>query len=92
MYKDDKDGLDDYLNMLRVWFSDVLKYKSTKDDRDIIFQESLNEIKQISDQISYENINGILDEINKCELRTKSNVGFDSNLEVMLLGIKERIQ
>ncbi len=92
MYKDDKEGLKDYLNMLRVWFSDVLKYKATKDDREIIFQESLNEIKQISDQVSYENINGILDEINKAELRIKSNVGFDSNLEVMLLGIKERIQ
>lgn len=92
MYKDDKDGLEDYLNMLRVWFADVLKYKSTKDDSDIVFQESLNEIKQISDQISYDNINGILDEINKAETRIKSNVGFDSNLEVMLLGIKERIQ
>ena len=91
-YKDDKDGLKDYLNMLRVWFKDVLKYKTTKDDNEVVFQESLNEIKQTADQISYENIDEILEEIKECEERIKSNVGFDSNMEVMLLGIKERIQ
>ena len=91
-YKNDKEGLEEYLNMLRVWFTDVLKYKTTKDENNIVFQESLNEIKQTAEQISYESIDGILDEINNCEGRTKSNVGFESNLEVMLLGIKERIQ
>ncbi len=91
-YKDDKEALADYLDMLRVWFGDVLKYKSTKNDNELVFQESLNEIKQLAGHISYENINGILDEINQCEGRTKSNVGFDSNMEVMLLGIKERLQ
>ena len=91
-YKDDKDALKDYLDMMRVWFGDVLKYKSTRNDDELVFQESLTEIKQLSDHISFENINGILDEINKAEERTKSNVGFDSNMEVMLLGIKERLQ
>ena len=91
-YKDDKDALKDYLDMMRVWFTDVLKFKTTKQESDIVFQESLNDIKQLSSQISYEDINGILDEINSAEGRIKSNVGFDSNMEVMLLGIKERLQ
>lgn len=91
-YKDDKEALGDYLDMLRVWFGDVLKYKSTKEDNELVFQESLTEIKQLSDHISFENINGILDEIKNAEGRIKSNVGFDSNMEVMLLGIKERLQ
>ncbi len=92
VYKDDKDALKDYLDMLRVWFTDVLKYKTTKNESEIVFQESLNDIKQLSSQISYESINEILDEIKKAEDRIKSNVGFDSNMEVMLLGIKERLQ
>ena len=92
VYKDDKDGLKDYLDMMRVWFGDVLKYKSTKNDAELVFQESLTEIKQLADHISFEDINGIMDEIEKAEERTKSNVGFDSNMEVMLLGIKERLQ
>ena len=91
-YKDDKDSLKDYLDMMRVWFGDVLKYKSTRNDDELVFQESLTEIKQLSGHISFEDINGILDEINEAEERTKSNVGFDSNMEVMLLGIKERLQ
>lgn len=91
-YKDDKDSLRDYLDMLRVWFGDVLKYKSTKDDTELVFQESLTEIKQLADHISFENLNGIMDEINNAEGRIKSNVSFDSNMEVMLLGIKERLQ
>ena len=69
-----------------------LKYKSTRNDAELVFQESLTEIKQLSGHISFEDINGILDEINEAEERTKSNVGFDSNMEVMLLGIKERLQ
>ena len=91
-YKDDKEGLIDYLDMVRVWFGDVLKYKSTKDVNDLVFQESLTEIKQLADHISFENLNGIMDEIYNAEGRIKSNVGFDSNMEVMLLGIKERLQ
>lgn len=91
-YKDDKEGLRDYLDMVRVWFGDVLKYKSTKDVNDLVFQESLTEIKQLADHISFENLNGIMDEIYNAEGRIKSNVGFDSNMEVMLLGIKERLQ
>ena len=91
-YKDDKEGLRDYLDMIRVWFGDVLKYKSTKDVNDLVFQESLTEIKQLADHISFENLNGIMDEIYNAEGRIKSNVGFDSNMEVMLLGIKERLQ
>ena len=91
-YKDDKEGLRDYLDMVRVWFGDVLKYKSTKDVSELVFQESLTEIKQLADHVSFENLNGIMDEIEKAEERTKSNVGFDSNMEVMLLGIKERLQ
>ncbi len=91
-YKDDKEALGDYLDMIRVWFGDVLKYKSTKDVNELVFQESLSEIKQLADHISFENLNGIMEEINNAEGRTKSNVGFDSNMEVMLLGIKERLQ
>lgn len=91
-YKDDKEALKDYLDMIRVWFGDVLKFKTTKDDSELVFQESLVEIKQLADHVSFENINGILEEIEKAEERTKSNVGFDSNMEVMLLGIKERLQ
>ena len=91
-YKDDKEALKDYLDMIRVWFGDVLKFKTTKDDSELVFQESLVEIKQLADHVSFKNINGILDEIEKAEERTKSNVGFDSNMEVMLLGIKERLQ
>ena len=91
-YKDDKEGLRDYLDMVRVWFGDVLKYKSTKDVNDLVFQESLTEIKQLAAHISFENLNGIMDEIYNAEGRIKSNVGFDSNMEVMLLGIKERLQ
>ena len=91
-YKDDKEALKDYLDMMRVWFGDVLKFKSTKDDSELVFQESLAEIKQLADHISFEDLNGIMDEIEEAEERTKSNVGFDSNMEVMLLGIKERLQ
>ena len=92
VYKDDKEALSDYLDMLRVWFGDVLKYKSTKNDTELVFQESLTEIKQLADHISFENLNGIMDEINNAEGRIKSNVSFDANMEVMLLGIKERLQ
>ena len=92
VYKDNKEELKDYLDMLRLWFKDVLKYKSTENEKDIVFQDSMNDIKQLSGQISFENINAILEAINQAENRIKSNVGFDSNLEVMLLEIKERLQ
>ncbi len=91
-FKNNKSGLEEYLDMFIAWFKDVLKYKATNNTNDIVFQDSMPMIKQLAEQNSFEDINEIITEIMNAKSRIKSNVGFESNLEVMLLGIKEKLQ
>jgi DNA polymerase-3 subunit delta' len=87
-----KKNIEEYLNLMRIWFRDVLLFKATGSTDRLIFQDDYQLIKDISSKITYEGVNFILKAINRAESRIKSNVNFDVTMEVLLLAIKERIK
>lgn len=88
---DYKKEIDEYLNLIRIWFRDILIYKSCKDDERVIFQSEIIKIKEISENCSYEDADVIIKAIQDAQNRMKANVNFDATLEVLFLVIKERI-
>lgn len=87
-----KKQMDEYFSLMRIWFRDVLVYKAAKDIDSLIFQDDYQLIQEMSDKISYVNLNNILNAIDDAESRIKSNVKFDVTMEVLLLAVKERIK
>lgn len=87
-----KKQMTDYFGLLRIWFRDVLLYKTTKDMDCLIFQDDCKLIKEMSEKTEYADLNIILKAIDFAESRIKSNVNFDVTMEVLLLTIKERIK
>lgn len=79
----------DYLDILTIWYRDVLLYKATKDVEGLVFGEHLNFIKQKASRSSYEGIEKILSAIEKAKTRIKANVNFELLMELLLLTIKE---
>ena len=79
----------DYLDILAVWFRDVLYFKATNDANGIIFRENLRVIQQYTRHISYEGVEQILDGIQKAKARLTANVNFELTMELLFLLIKE---
>ena len=79
----------DYLDILTIWYRDVLLYKATKDVEGLVFSDQLTFIKEKASKSSYEGIEKILTSIEKAKQRIKANVNFDLLMELLLLTIKE---
>ena len=81
----------DYLDILGVWFRDVLLYKATKDVNGIIFQEEIDAIREQARSSSYEGIEKILEALNTAKDRLRANVNFELVMELLFLTIKENL-
>ncbi len=84
-----KFDINDYLDILSVWYRDVLLFKATNDVNHLIFKDEIQYIRKTADQSAYEGIEIILDALEKAKARLKANVNFDLTMELLLLTIKE---
>ena len=84
-----KMNITDYLDVISVWYRDVLIYKATKNVDQVVFSDQLRFIKDRASKSSYEGIENILDGIEKAKARLKANVNFELTMELLLLTIKE---
>ena len=69
--------IDDYLDLMAMWYRDVLVFKSTNDVNPVIFKDELSQIKSQASHFSYEGLQDILNSIDKVKIRLKANVNFD---------------
>ncbi len=79
----------DYLDILMVWYRDVLYYKATKELDKVVFKDQIGAIKERAKESSYEGIELILESLEKAKARLKANVNFDLTMELLFLTIKE---
>lgn len=86
---DYKIDINDYLDILSVWYRDVLLFKATNDANHLIFKDEIQYIRKVADQSAYEGIEIILDALEKAKARIRANVNFDLTMELLLLTIKE---
>lgn len=87
--KDYKIDINDYLDILSVWYRDVLLFKATNDANHLIFKDEIQYIKNVANQSAYEGIEVILEALEKAKARLRANVSFEMTMELLLLTIKE---
>lgn len=81
--------VNDYLDILSIWYRDVLLYKATRDVNGLIFREEIQYIRKVADKSTYEGIERIIEALEKSKQRLSANVNFDLTMELLLLTIKE---
>ena len=81
--------IEDYLDVIMVWFRDVLLYKATRDIDAVVFKEQINAIKARASKSSYEGLQLILTSFERAKARLKANVNFELVMELLFLAIKE---
>ena len=82
-------SVNDYFDIMMVWYRDVLMYKATMDINSLIFKEQVYEIKKQASQSSYHGIQEILKALEKAKIRLNANVNFDLAMELLLFTMKE---
>lgn len=81
--------VNDYLDIISIWYRDILLFKATNDVNHLIFKEEIQYIRKVADTSSYEGIEAIIEALEKAKSRLNANVNFDLTLEMLLLTIKE---
>lgn len=81
--------INDYLDLLIVWYRDVLLFKATRDADSMVFSDELISIREKARHSSYEGLERIIKALEKTKIRLNANVNFDMALELLLLTMKE---
>ena len=81
--------VNDYLDILTVWYRDVLLFKATKDMNSLVFKNEIQQIRRVADRSTYEGIETIVSALQQAKRRLEANVNFDLTMELLLLAIQE---
>ena len=79
----------DYLDIILIWYRDVLLFKATNDINRLVFREESSTLRKVASRCSYEGIEKVIEAIEKAKRRLEANVNQDLALELMFLTIKD---
>lgn len=88
---DNKLTIEDYLDLLAMWYRDILVLKSTRDSNLIIFKDDIALLTAQAQTCSYEGVEDILNSIDKVRIRLQANVNFELVMELLIMAIKENM-
>lgn len=79
----------DYLDLIGIWYRDVLLFKATNDVNHLVFREEIQSIRKIAGRSSYEGIESVIQALEKAKSRLNANVNFELTMELLMLEIKD---
>ena len=65
-------------------------FKATQEIDNLVFKQEINFIREQAKQRSYENLEKILDALEKTKVRLRANVNTELALELLFLTIREK--
>ena len=86
---DYKDNKEEALNLMSSIVRDVLINKEVYNDELIINGDKIEDIKKLTNEMSFKKINNFLVKIEEARRNIKSNVSWAMNVRVMLMGFME---
>ena len=81
--------ISDYLDIMSIWYRDVLLFKATADVNSLVFREEIQAIRKVVARCSYEGIETVIHALAKAKKRLEANVNFELTMELLFLDIKE---
>ena len=84
-----KENINDYLDLMLLWFRDVLIFKVTKDANSMVLREELAGISGRAARSSYEGLEEIIVAIDRARTRLRANVSFELVMELLFITIRE---
>lgn len=86
---ENKADISDYIDLMILWYRDLLLYKSTGNAKLLLYKGELASIKSQAAAKNYAAIDTAIREMEQAKSRLNANVGFDATLELMILAMKQ---
>lgn len=81
--------INDYFDIMAIWYRDVLMFKATKDANNLVFREELGALRKCAQHSSYEGIETVIKALDTAKRRLDANVNFELVMELLFLTIQE---
>ena len=81
--------INDYLDIIAIWYRDALLFKATRDVNHLVFREELQALRRTAQRSSYEGIETIIKALDKAKKRLDANVNLELTMELLMLTIQE---
>ena len=81
--------VNDYLDLMLIWYRDVLLFKATADVNRLVFRDEVYSIKKAARHSSYNGIEQVIKALEKAKKRLQANVNFELVMELLLYTMKE---
>lgn len=81
--------IQDYFDIIAIWYRDVLLFKATMDANQLIFRDEVQTLRKVAARCSYEGIERVIQALSIAKKRMEANVNFDLLMELLLLEIQE---
>jgi len=81
--------INDCIDLMQLWYRDVLMFKVTKDPNNLLFKDEYSFLSAQAKKRGYEELEDIIKAMDKAKKRLDANVNFDIAIELMLLSIKQ---
>lgn len=86
---EDKSRINEYFDIMTVWYRDVLLFKATNDINYLIFRDEIQYIRKVAMKRSYEDIENTIAGIAKAKRRLEANVNFDLTMQLLFMTMKD---
>lgn len=83
-------SINDYMDLMQMWYRDVLMFKVTGNLDRLLFKGQHSALKKQAAVMSYMSIEGKIDAIAKAKKRLDVNANFSVTMELLLLTLKEK--
>ncbi|MBQ9607937.1 MAG: DNA polymerase III subunit delta' [Lachnospiraceae bacterium] len=84
-----KMSMDDYMDLMMMWYRDVLMFKVTKNIDKVLFKNEYSTLKKQAGNLSYASIDEKINAIERAKQRLDVNANFDVTMELLLQTLKE---
>ena len=81
--------INDYLDIILIWYRDVLLFKATNDVNSLVFREELSSLRKVAARSSYEGIENVIRSLEKAKKRLDANVNFELVMQLLFEEIQQ---
>ncbi len=76
--------IEQFLDLITLWYRDVLLYKATLNEELLVFKENIYDIQEQAQGSSYAGLNDVIDAISETRARLNSNVNFELTITFLI--------
>ena len=88
--KEQNFDIGEVLDLMQLWYRDVLMFKVTKDMNLLIFKDEYKMINETGEKVDYAGLEAILAAIDTARTRLNANVNMELAMELLLLTMKHQ--